>query len=62
VAIIPHTYAVTALSKLMPGSSVNIEVDVLAKYAEKQALKAAPAAERMAQWTVTEEYLISNGY
>jgi len=62
VAIIPHTYAVTALSKLMPGSSVNIEVDVLAKYAEKQAMKAAPAVARMAEWTVTEEYLISNGY
>ncbi len=46
VAVIPHTYAVTALNKLMPGSRINIEVDVLAKYAERQttpAKKAAPS-------------------
>ena len=55
VAIIPHTYAVTTIRTLKPGSPVNIEVDVLAKYAEKQALGHP-------QWTVTEEYLISNGY
>ena len=63
VAIIPHTYAVTALNKLMPSSPINIEVDVLAKYAERQTLLApqtAPAHRQ--QWTVTEEYLLSNGY
>jgi riboflavin synthase len=63
VAIIPHTYAATALSKLMPGSPVNIEVDVLAKYAEKQAAaKPVQGVGKMSGWTVTEEYLISNGY
>jgi riboflavin synthase len=62
VAIIPHTYAATALSKLMPGSSVNIEVDVLAKYAEKQSANSVPVAAGLAGRTVTEEYLISNGY
>ena len=56
IAIIPHTYAVTTIHTLRPGSPVNIEVDVLAKYAEKQALAAHEA------WTVTEEYLLSNGY
>jgi riboflavin synthase len=56
IAIIPHTYAATALSKLLPGSPVNIEVDVLAKYAERQTQTAPP------QWTLTEEYFISNGY
>jgi riboflavin synthase len=35
VALIPHTLEVTTLSELQPGSLVNIEVDVLAKYAEK---------------------------
>jgi riboflavin synthase len=35
VALIPHTLAVTTLSELEPGSLVNIEVDVLAKYAER---------------------------
>jgi riboflavin synthase len=35
VALIPHTLAVTTLSDLEPGSSVNLETDVLAKYVEK---------------------------
>lgn len=35
VAIIPHTYRATNLNTLRPGDEVNIEVDVLAKYAEK---------------------------
>jgi len=63
VAIIPHTYAATALNKLMPGSAINIEVDVLAKYAERQALFAPqPGPARRPQWTVTDEYLLENGY
>ena len=36
VAIIPHTYRATNLHTLRPGASLNIEVDVLAKYAEKR--------------------------
>ncbi len=35
VALIPHTLAVTTLSELVPGSLVNVETDVLAKYAER---------------------------
>lgn len=35
IAIIPHTYKVTNLHTLALGSQLNIEVDVLAKYAEK---------------------------
>jgi riboflavin synthase len=35
VAIIPHTYEVTNLKSLVPGDLLNIEVDVMAKYAEK---------------------------
>ncbi len=57
IAIIPHTYAATALRTLLPGSSLNIEVDVLSKYAERQA-NPAP----LKGWTVTEEYLLANGY
>ena len=37
VALIPHTLAHTTLGSLPPGGSVNIEVDMLAKYVEKQA-------------------------
>jgi riboflavin synthase len=60
VNIIPHTYAVTTVRTLRPGSPINIEVDVLAKYAEQQGTQGARA--RRPVWTVTEEYLISNGY
>ena len=35
IAIIPHTYAATNLHGLKSGDAVNIEVDVLAKYAQK---------------------------
>jgi len=37
IAIIPHTYQATNLHALHAGDAVNIEVDVLAKYAEKMA-------------------------
>jgi riboflavin synthase len=53
IAIIPHTYKSTNLHTLHPGSPVNIETDVLAKYAQKNAPIAA--------W-LTTEYLLSNGY
>jgi riboflavin synthase len=42
VALIPHTLAATTLGELEPGSPVNLEVDVLAKYVEK--LVTAPGA------------------
>ena len=56
IAIIPHTYAATSLSTLSSGSPVNIEVDVLSKYAERQNANDAP------KFTLTEQYLIANGY
>ena len=37
VALIPHTLAETTLSERVPGDLVNVEVDVLAKYAERLA-------------------------
>ena len=36
VALIPHTLEVTTLGKLQPGSIVNLETDLLAKYVEQQ--------------------------
>jgi len=35
VAIIPHTLNVTTLSQLVPGDSVNLEMDVLGKYVHR---------------------------
>lgn len=42
VWIIPHTQAVTNLGKLAEGSLVNLEFDILAKYAERILTKAGP--------------------
>lgn len=36
IAIIPHTYEATNLKSLKPGAALNIELDVLAKYAAKR--------------------------
>ena len=54
IAIIPHTYALTNLHTLQPGDPVNLEVDVLAKYAEQRA--------RTTPETITEASLIAAGY
>ncbi|HWC69547.1 MAG TPA: riboflavin synthase [Actinomycetota bacterium] len=43
IALIPHTLEATTLGAAAPGDSVNIEVDVLAKYVER--LVAARAAD-----------------
>jgi len=56
VAIIPHTYKATNLRGLSPGDPLNIEVDVLAKYAEKM-MKVAPAKS-----SITLERLIEEGF
>jgi riboflavin synthase len=55
VAILPHTYSATNLHTLTPGMGVNLEVDVLAKYAESR-----EQAEGKKELTV--EYLLANGY
>ena len=57
IAIIPHTWASTSLRTLAPGSPLNIEVDVLSKYAEQQQNADRPQAE----W-LTAAYLLANGY
>ena len=44
IAIIPHTYKATNLPTLSAGSPLNIEVDVLAKYAERMSA-ARPASK-----------------
>jgi riboflavin synthase len=54
IAILPHTYAATNLHTLKVQMGVNIEVDVLAKYAESR--------QRPAGRELTLEYLLANGY
>jgi len=55
IAIIPHTYKATNLHTLKPGSPLNIEVDVLAKYAEK--MRTAPRDTKL----IVEE-LVRRGF
>lgn len=55
IAIIPHTYTATSLCTLTPGSLLNIEVDVLGKYAERQ-------MQTPTKHLLTEAYLLANGY
>ena len=64
IAIIPHTYRFTNLHTLLSGAPVNIETDVLSRYAERRAafapeLTSATPAEKH---ELTIEYLIANGY
>jgi riboflavin synthase len=49
IAIIPHTYRATNLHVLRPGDLLNIEADILAKYAEKMAMAQAPAKLTIAE-------------
>jgi riboflavin synthase len=75
IAIIPHTYRNTNLHSKMAGELVNIETDVLSKYAAQQLaaatnattpalleeLETDPTAASVHDW-LTTEYLLANGY
>jgi riboflavin synthase len=56
IAILPHTYTATNLHTLKPGMGMNIEVDVLAKYAESLVQAETGKHE------LTVDYLLANGY
>jgi riboflavin synthase len=54
IAVIPHTFAATNLHTLRPGAPLNVETDVLARYTERQ--------QTAQSFTLTEQYLLANGY
>ena len=68
VSLIPHTMASTTLHLLKPGSPVNVEVDMLARYVERllAAGDAAPASAQVdsgsAGGGITEEFLKKYGF
>ena len=68
VSLIPHTMASTTLHLLKPGSPVNVEVDMLARYVERllAAGDAAPASAQVdsgsAGGGLTEEFLKKYGF
>src|SRR5271156_1365914 len=57
VAIIPHTYSLTNLHSLKAGQPVNLEADVLMKFAEQRL-----ASQQKEEFEITLEYLVANGY
>lgn len=58
IAVIPHTWNVTNLSTLTRGATVNLEVDIIAKYVERMiGAYAVPSKE-----TLTIETLTQLGY
>jgi riboflavin synthase len=77
IAIIPHTYKSTNLHSRMAGDALNIETDVLSKYAAQQLaasigpappasldeLEAVDSADDLSkpEW-LTNEFLLANGY
>ncbi len=65
VAVIPHTYAETNLHYLRPGSTVNLEGDILGKYVEKSLRHSKGTgnmAEPSAPESLTSTFLAEHGY
>jgi riboflavin synthase len=71
IAIIPHTYKATNLRGLPAGSKVNLEADVLSRYAAKlhaTEISGAPVAMASPEMVsvndgwLTADYLMENGY
>jgi riboflavin synthase len=63
VAIIPHTWAVTNISRRRPVDSVNLEADLLAKYVERLIeARLAPMTAPGSHAGLTEEELRHHGF
>ena len=58
VYIVPHTWNVTSLGKLEVGAKVNLEIDMLARYVERQ-LRGEMATTSSA---ITRDYLKEHGF
>jgi riboflavin synthase len=59
VNIVPHTLAETTLDNFQPGSKVNLEVDLLARYLERLMLGDAAVKGGSA---ITREFLARHGF
>lgn len=58
VSIIPHTAAATALGQKRPGSTVNLETDIIGKYVEKLLCSQTETPQRSITW----DFLLENGF
>lgn len=63
LTIVPHTTEQTIISTYQVGSSVNVEVDLVARYIERLLLKQTSSSENTAQsGGVTEALLMRSGF
>jgi len=62
LSIIPHTWTSTSLRYLSIGELVNVETDLMAKYAEKILLNQKNKANQILQEEISENWLTSNGW
>ncbi len=64
VAVIPHTYEMTNLSQLQPGSPVNLEGDILGKYVEKflHSPRSAGSPKQDSMGPITADFMAEHGY
>ena len=53
VALIPHTLSATTLAALAPGSVVNVEIDIVAKYVQRLLPPVVPALTRLGSAAAT---------
>lgn len=61
IAVVPHTWRTTALHHLKVGDRVNLEVDVIARYAERLVVQKASAAAAPRQ-AFNSTWLAENGW
>ena len=65
IAVIPHTWASTSLHNLVVGASVNLEADLIARYAERLLLQAqlgSPSPQTKADGEITSAWLNAHGW
>lgn len=60
INIVPHTIAETIIGEYQPGTKINLEVDVVARYLER--LIQGGALDQTHSSTITEAFLAENGF
>jgi riboflavin synthase len=60
--IVPHTLQVTSMGQFVAGTSVNLEVDIIARYLERLMLGDTAASKNAATGGVTAALLQENGF
>jgi riboflavin synthase len=60
IGLIPHTLAVTNLTRLRPGSEVNLEADLIARYVAR--ILETKSTDRAQPATLTKDFLAGKGF